>query len=469
MNYQKSKLNKKMIELKRIRVKNFKCFSEEVEIELSKLTLLTGANSTGKSSLMYSVLGALQSPRFPFEYSANGRYVNMGNFTEMVFRHDKSLPIEIAFSLLEDGVPYDIETIWINGETNDQAVLYKYSAHSTDFDFSIIQNKVGQDNDYYLSLDYRPNNDDGKHGFILDLLLDDLRQIAEYYKSENQSEEFLKEIFDGYDKRTTVENELFKFDAKGGSCPENPRASFAFSIVNRLLVDALHHYQDKMNFISSYRLPAERIYLEESLENGKIQASGKGFVNQLLHWRENDRQYYEALIGVMRSMGVLYDIEPERIGGGQFRVGVAIHKSGPMALLSDVGFGISQLLPVIVGDIELGKESTLFAAQPEIHLHPNAQANYADYLVDQINNGNNYIIETHSEYLLNRLRLAIVKGELKEDDIRVYYLSQELDSTRVFPVQFTKSGQILGAPKDFFETYMLDVMDIAMEAVENEA
>lgn len=467
LNYQKSESNnKKMIELKKIKVKNFKCFSEEVELGLSKLTLLTGANSTGKSSLMYSVLGALQSSRFPLEYSANGRFVNMGNYKEMVFGHDNTLPIEISFSLLENGVPFDIETVWINGEMNDQAALYNFSAHSIDFDFSIIKNSEGHEDEYTLSLDYRPKQGDDKNGFLLNLLLDDMRQIADYYKSENQSEDFFKEIIESYHKRTTVKNVLLKYNGKSGSCPDNPRATFAFSIVSKLVIDAIHHYQDRMNFISSYRLPAERIYLEESLENGKIQASGKGFVNQLLRWRESDRQYYETLIGVMRTMGILYDIEPERVGGGQFRVGVTIHKSGPKALLSDVGFGISQLLPVIVGDIELGKESTLFAAQPEIHLHPNAQANYADYLVGQVNKGKNYIIETHSEYILNRLRLAIVKGQLKEDDIRVYYLSQELDSTKLFPVQFTKSGQILGAPKDFFETYMMDVMNIAMEAVE---
>ena len=58
---------------------------------------------------------------------------------------------------------------------------------------------------------------------------------------------------------------------------------------------------------------------------------------------------------------------------------------------------------------------------------------------------------------------------MNEDDIRVYYLSQDQDSSRLYNVRFTKSGQIIGAPKDFFETYMIDVMDIAMEAVENEA
>ena len=71
--------------------------------------------------------------------------------------------------------------------------------------------------------------------------------------------------------------------------------------------------------------------------------------------------------------------------------------------------------------------------------------------------------------LLNRIRLAIVKGALKEEDIRVYYLSQKKDETTIYPVEFTKSGQIIGAPKEFFETYMIDVMNIAMEAVGNEA
>ena len=454
-----------MIRLNHIKVKNFKCFSEEVDLELGKLTLLTGANSTGKSSLMYSVLGALQSPRFPYEYSANGRFVNMGNFTEMVFGHDKSLPIEISFSLIENGIPFDVQTTWVNGEVNDQAILSKYAAHSYNFDFSIRLKEKGDSSEYLLSLNYRPRENDAQSSFVLDLFLKDIQRIIELYKTEHQGKDISKELFAGFEQSTTVNNVYLRINEKGVSCPDNPRATVAYTIVSRLIADAIHHYQEKMNFISSYRLPAERIYLEESLENGKIQASGKGFVNQLLHWRESNRQYYETLVGEMRSIGVLYDIEPERIGGGQFRIGVTTHKNGPKASLSDVGFGISQLLPVVVGDIELGKESTLFTAQPEIHLHPNAQANYADYLVSQINNDKNYIVETHSEYILNRIRLAIVKGKLKEEDLRVYYLSQEHDSTRLFPVRFTKNGQILGAPQDFFETYMIDVMNIAMEAV----
>ena len=108
-----------MIKLDKIKLGNFKCFSEELNLELGKLTLLTGANSTGKSSLMYGVLGALQSPRFPFEFSANGRYVNMGNFSEMVYNHQETLPMTVGFTLVENNMSVDIKTTWINSDISE--------------------------------------------------------------------------------------------------------------------------------------------------------------------------------------------------------------------------------------------------------------------------------------------------------------------------------------------------------------
>lgn len=454
-----------MIQLKHIRLGNFKCFSDEQNLEIGKLTLLTGANSTGKSSLVYGVLGALQSPRFPYVFSANGRYVNMGNFSEMVFSHNKKLPMTVGFTLEENEISIEIKTTWTNSNISNQAVLKEYEAHSKNFNFKIHRQGEGEDADFLLTLDYRPQKGQNRDNHGLERMMTDLFRAAELMKPFNKTENIAKDFIAVYERQTKVNEISLKILDNGVICPDNNKATIAFYIVNSVIDDLLHRYQDKMNFISSYRLPGERTYLEESLENGKIHASGKGFVNQLLQWRENNRTYYESLIDAMRSIGVLYDIEPERIGSGQFKIGVTIHKDGPTALLTDVGFGISQLLPVIVGDIELGDESTLFAAQPEIHLHPNAQANYADYLIKQLERGKNYVVETHSEYLLNRIRLAIVKGQLKEEDIRVYYLSQDCDVSHIFPISFTRSGQILGAPKDFFETYMLDVMDIAMEAM----
>ena len=66
--------------LEKISIENFKCFHTKTDIEFGKITLLTGANSSGKSSIIYSILGAIQSGEFPLQFSTNGKYVNMGDF-----------------------------------------------------------------------------------------------------------------------------------------------------------------------------------------------------------------------------------------------------------------------------------------------------------------------------------------------------------------------------------------------------
>jgi predicted ATPase len=98
-------------------------------------------------------------------------------------------------------------------------------------------------------------------------------------------------------------------------------------------------------------------------------------------------------------------------------------------------------------------------------LHPSVQATLADYFVRQVKESNKqYIIETHSEYLLNRFRLSIVKGEIEPSDVSAYYFENSKDGSKSHQIEFKKNGQIEGAPKGFFDTYMMDVLDIALHA-----
>src|SRR5260370_31127976 len=80
--------------LESLTVKNFKCFSRQ-ELRLGKITLLLGANSAGKSSLLYAILAALQSDQFPLALSTNGSLADLGDFTSIVFGHKKSLSIGV--------------------------------------------------------------------------------------------------------------------------------------------------------------------------------------------------------------------------------------------------------------------------------------------------------------------------------------------------------------------------------------
>ncbi len=98
----------------KISLRNFNCF-EKVDLDLSKITLLTGPNSSGKSSLLYGLLGPLQSDQFPLYLSPNGKYVKMGDYKEMVFKHlvRKRIGIDIEAIDTDDKNKYCLRTEWV--------------------------------------------------------------------------------------------------------------------------------------------------------------------------------------------------------------------------------------------------------------------------------------------------------------------------------------------------------------------
>lgn len=444
-----------MVYLKDIALQNFKCFRELPPTAFGKITLLTGANSTGKSSLMYGILGVLQSNNYPFMFSANGQYIEMGNFLEMVHKHarDKKISITLTFVDTNWDISYSIKTEWINDDVGNPRFLS--CEGSSVYSHFLLERKP--DGLLYLTFDYEPAKNPGSVQ-IKELLSSINQEDAERLKYEK-----IIDILKYSNEEVHVSN--VPMLAKNDDWEVlDDRVKYSYLFVLQEIRDLLSRYNKNVNYISSFRQPAQRIYAEKAVFKGKIASNGEGFINELLTWKDSDKEKFSLFVESMRSIGLLADVEPTRMGDGQFKVNIRVHEKDEMANLSDVGFGISQLMPIIIGDVELGNGSTLYISQPEVHLHPKAQANIGDYLVRGIKRDKRYVVETHSEYLLNRLRLAIVKGQLSEDDIKVYYMFQENDETKLATISFNKSGQIIGAPQDFFDTYMMDVMDIAMNA-----
>jgi predicted ATPase len=117
--------------------------------------------------------------------------------------------------------------------------------------------------------------------------------------------------------------------------------------------------------------------------------------------------------------------------------------------LSDVGFGNSQILPILVEGY-LGSALTMVIEQPEIHLHPAAQLKLGDFFHDLVKAGKQVIVETHSEHLLLRLQTLVAKGELPAEDVQVLYVEREESRSNVRVLEITRMGSFQNWPKGFF-------------------
>ena len=392
--------------IKSLKIKNFKCF-KEADIDFRKITLLTGANSSGKSSLISVLLSIFQTDEFPFYLSPNGFLINLGNYRNMVNGYDIPKNIELNIKIeIENPHNWNFSTIWENNNINGLPSL-----NSLEFSDSGYHFNAKKINSKYIIKDDNDN------------LYDNIEEV---------------EINFG-------ENYLFTYNNGTADYPD-------FSTVR---------IQDLFNFINSFRTNPQRNYLQIP-KAGKIQSNGAGFENQLIEWEESNSPKILELVNILTKIGLLVDIKTNKIGDGMFDIKIQTKENGLLSSLADVGYGVSKLLPIIVADLQLPDNSLLAISEPELDLHPSIQANFANYIFEQTKKGKQYIIETHSEYIINRLRLLIAKNELKENEVKTYFFSNDGRSTKTYSINLKKDGRIENAPKDFFDTYEIDIMDIAM-------
>ena len=410
--------------IKSLSLKDFKCF-EQVDIDFGKITLLTGANSSGKSSLIYALLGIMQSKYFPQYFALNGELINMGGFDEVLRKKadKREFEINLFLGFYED---YFL-TKWVQNDTNEQPQLKEIS-HSY-YSFKNIEDNKAILEETWDTEEYNLLDELEKKDYVV-IRQDDSKIITE-----------AKELID-------VDKEIEDYE-----CDVYFR-------------DLIEHNNFYFNYIGSFRLPPERTYYRKP-NASKVGVNGEGYIDQIIKWEEYESDKYGELIEAITEMGLFRTIQANKMQGGRFELNVQVNENSELASLTDVGFGISQFLPIIVADLQMNDASCLAMSQPEIHLHPKIQATLGDYFCKQVNNTDKqYIVETHSEYLINRMRLLIVKGELKPEDVKLYYMENDGIKTTTYAIELTTDGQIKNAPQGFFDTYEMDVMDIALYASE---
>lgn len=445
----------------RISLKNFKCFAE-LDISLSKLTLLTGENSSGKSSVLYGILSVFQSDGFPLYLSPNGKYVNMGDFREISFKNRRDSKVEIGIAMSDArGREHSVESIWAFDRSSNMPRLHDLRVRT-----HLIDLRVRAENGHYVlifSCDQEVYVQSGQMA-LLEAAITAFERLKNQHDEDADADALLRSMEQSVGEPERIKGQRFdSLDEFQNGFMEANNFGAWFLVDSHF--DTLSDGDKRLNFIGSFRLQPERAYYQRAVLQNKVGVFGENHIEQISEWETRRSPEFDELKSILRGMNLMRTMRSRKLRGGRFEYRVQVASRGTWASLPDVGFGISQFLPVVVADLQLPRRSTLMVAQPEIHLHPSAQAAMADYFVNQVKERENqYILETHSEYLLNRVRLAIVKGEIDPSDVSVYYFENSTDGSIVHQVEFTLDGQIKNAPEGFFKTYMMDVMNIALNA-----
>jgi hypothetical protein len=175
----------------------------------------------------------------------------------------------------------------------------------------------------------------------------------------------------------------------------------------------------------------------------------------------------EALDYWLKKFSLAGSINTKEQGKAGITVELADWQSGQALDLGNVGVGISQILPVLVLCLLAKRGEIILLEQPELHLHPAPQQILGDFLIEMMGLGRQLVVETHSEYLVNRLRLRLAEDETDhlKDNIDIYYAVRQDGSTQFSPMSIDEFGGFEEWPDGFFDQTSTESEEILRAAV----
>ena len=178
-----------------------------------------------------------------------------------------------------------------------------------------------------------------------------------------------------------------------------------------------------------------------------------------------DGRKWETLKGRLerfgKASGLFDEISINRFGdsGGPFQLQFrkyAGDERGPRHNLIDVGYGVSQALPLLTELLREDAPGMFLLQQPEVHLHPKAQAELGSLFCQLAGTERQFIVETHSDHLMNRVRMDVRDRvcPLKPDDVSILYFERAGHDVSIHSIRIDEDGNIVGAPDSYRAFFM---------------
>ena len=435
---------------RRVRWQNFRSFVDTGPIDLEPLTVVIGSNSSGKTSLHLPLLLLKQTTDARDEsigLVTRGALANVGSYSDLIYRHDvrKELVLEIGFNEREPAVP--------KKERQENPAPAEASMWF-DVDREARETRLRQYEirDVYGSVRLRRTRREGGT-FSLEGVSLGRSDLASSIRRQ-QPTHFLFSSFGPLSQA---------IQGARGEEFEIPARVTQYIAVTGYTQSNLEGLLEGISFVGPLReRPRRRYELSEEMP-AHVGTSGQAAPEIL--FRNQETPLLESVEKWLNEFGAGSGITFSE-SENTFSIQIKPQTREPTVNLADLGFGVSQVLPLIVQGFAATEGSTLIAEQPEIHLNPRYQALLANLFCEVSNRGVTTIIETHSEHLLLRLRRLIADEAISADDVGLYFVEKRRGRSEVHRVPIQQNGHI--DPAEWPEGFFAEPLHDAVALVESQ-
>ena len=411
-------MSKEAVEgITKIAVSGFKSLAEECEIDIRPLTILAGANSSGKSSIMQPLLMLKQTLEAPYDpgplllEGPNVQFTSAEQFLSKLVDKKGTDRFQIRIETLKRDFFISVRTVFKKGPKGIEIV-------------EMTKIEI-------------------KHELLSP------KNVTLY--PEMSSKEIKSLADQGLIPKGLIPQ---RFEAVGRSrcflCLESQDGRMSFEVTHDL----------EFHIFNTIHLPGLRGNPERTY---KLTSTGPRYPGRfeyyaasIIHnWQNTEDGRLNTLINALRRLGLTGQISTQKIGDTRIELQVGrlpLRGTGEtdMVSIADVGLGVSQVLPVLVALIVAEPGQLVYLEQPELHLHPRAQVALAQVLADAAKRGVRVVAETHSSLLLLAVQTLVAEGKLSPELVRLHWFTRgENGATKIDTADLDEAGAYGDWPEDF--------------------
>ena len=449
--------------LTHLHIKNFKAWKDTGPIALAPLTVIFGANSAGKSSLGHLLLALQQTAQSSDRKRAlhlgdKTTLIDLGTFKDCLHGHDLATQLEFELGWQ---LPKPLEV-------RDPLVpAARYVGDHMRLQVALAAGKAEQPEVQAMRFELGRRQGLGQTArTVLDVGLsrDDKRKFS------LASDHYGFKFADGRKWPLEEPEKFYRLSDTSMARFKNAGFMADFALATESMLGSL-------SYLGPLRRHPERVYQWSGDTPSSVGQEGEATIAAILAAQHDERQlnrgpkklkqgFSPFIAGWLKQLGIIHDfsVRPVAEGRKEYEVLVRSSPRAPEVKITDVGFGVSQVLPALVQAFYCPPHSTVWMEQPEIHLHPQVQAELADVFIsatqarqDGVERHVQLIVESHSEHFLNRLQRRVAEGVLSPEDVAVYFCRRAGAATELEPLRLNVLGEIENWPENFFGDEMADI------------